>query len=197
MNTEVRPLVRFGKPALIVLVTGAVAIIMGILTGNYFKNRNRLDARKKTTEVLLQRMQSINVGDTLSEHTFEDLLGHDVALVDALPHGIILSFFSTDCYNCLAELDTLNSAVDDTLDYRYFVLISSDDRLDLQSARRDYDIRCPILWDRGGFYARQLNLSSLPFSILVTKHLEIIQISAGLMTTAEMKEVIEQCRTVM
>jgi peroxiredoxin len=182
---------RVGLAVVISVATVAVAYFLGVKAGNLVNAHRFRESREKTTEALLNRMQTLRVGDTLSDHTFEDLKQQRTRLTDMVHGRTLLMFLSPDCSMCLDELENLRNAIADSSDFRHFVLISPDDRLDLLRAQELYDIPCPILWDRDNTYAGNLQINAQPFNVVVSGSLEIERLAAGPLSEKELREIVE------
>jgi len=174
---------------LVFAVVIAVAIILGTEAGDFINKRRYLQNREKSTATKLAQMQTLEIGGKLPDHVFEDLEGNEIRLSDLIADRTVVCFFDIGCGGCLLELEEMQSALEDSL-HRRFILISHDDRVDLQEARDDYSIKAPILWDQNSFYARNLKIASRPFNVGVDSTLTIGWIVIGKMSRDELREII-------
>lgn len=178
---------KVGMAALVLAVVIAGAFILGTEAGNIVNERRYVDSRDHSTASMLSQMQTLEIGGKLPDHTFENLDGTDVRLSDLITGRTIVCFFDVDCGGCLFELEAMQTALADSL-RRHVILISHDDRIDLQEARDTYNIEALILWDQDAFYARKHKINSRPFNVMVDSTLTIRRIVIGMLTGSEFRD---------
>lgn len=85
---------------------------------------------------------------------------------------VLLSFWATWCYPCLAELPEINALARDFQDLGLrVILVNIDPSEDLEPARKTAasstpDI--PFLWDKDFRFSQELQVGQLPYHILMT-----------------------------
>ncbi len=181
---------KIGVAVLVVAVTIAVAFILGTQAGNKVAEWQYRENRDKTTKLMLSDMRTLEIGDKLPDHTFEDLEGAEIRLSDLVSGRTIICFFEIGCGTCIVELEAMQAALEDSL-RRHVVLISPDDRLDLREARAAYDIQAPILWDQHSFYAQNLKIPARPFNVVIDSSLTIEWIIAGKLSESELRKFLQ------
>ncbi|MDH3891729.1 MAG: peroxiredoxin family protein [candidate division Zixibacteria bacterium] len=178
---------KIGVAVLIFAAVITVAVIVGVEAGNFYNERAAKQSRSDFTEYKLAQMQTLGVGGKLQDHTFENLEGADVRLSDLVTDRAIVLFFDVACGSCLVELEQMQTALADSL-RRRIILISHDDRVDLQEARTAYNIDAHILWDQDNFYAHNLEINNRPFNVMIDSTLTIKKIVVGVMEGSEFSD---------
>ena len=81
-------LLRRGFIVVAIILTVGLAYILGVEAGNYYikakRSKNFILTRNAQTAQILQQMNTIAVGDTLLDHTFQDLNGNPVKLSEVV-----------------------------------------------------------------------------------------------------------------
>lgn len=178
---------KIGVALLVFAAVITVAVIIGTEAGNFYNERAAKQSRDNFTIRKLAQMQTLEVGGKLPDHTFENLEGADVRLSDLVTDRAIVCFFDVSCGSCLVELEQMQIALADSL-RRRIILISKDDRVDLQEARTAYNINAPILWDQDNFYAHNLEINNRPFNVMIDSTLTIKKIVVGVMEGSEFSD---------
>lgn len=178
---------KIGVAILVFAAVIAVAVIVGTEAGNFYNERRAIEQRDDLTAAKLRQMQTLEIGGKLQDHTFENLEGEDVRLSDLITNRTIVCFFDIACGACLMELEEMQAALGDSL-RRHVILISHDDRVDLQEARRAYNIEAPILWDQDSFYALNLKITTRPFNVMIDSTLTIREIVIGMLNGSEFRK---------
>jgi peroxiredoxin len=188
-------LLRWGFIVVAVILTVGLAYILGVEAGNYYikakRSKNFILTRNAQTAQILQQMNTIAVGDTLLDHTFQDLNGNPVKLSEVLSEKTVIDIFDLGCEACLVEIQAIHEVVRDESDFKYFVLISSGAPVSLTDLRQQYNLRCPILYDENHEFFSELNIMGIPFNMIVTKDRIIEKIVSGTLTEDELREVIK------
>jgi peroxiredoxin len=179
------------KGAAVVLVTVALAYVLGSQTGNLLADRRERDARfvrTQQTEELLDQMGTIQVGNTLPDHTFQGLDRQYHRLSDLLQDHTLISIFDYHCDNCLKELQQYMKVVRDSNQAKHIVLISGSNPLQLIELRDTYSIPFRILYDEDAMFLTNHNITTFPFNIVVNRSMQIEQIAAGSLMEDEIRQ---------
>jgi peroxiredoxin len=179
---------------LLAAVTVCLAYVLGSQAGSLMvskKERNSMHAREIQTKEILAHMQTIDVGDTLPDHTFVDLDMDSLRLSDVVCDRSVITVFDYHCSTCFAEIEEMNRAARDSVDFKYFTLVSSTNPLYLVELQEVHNIQCRIIYDKNRRYLDGLNISIYPFNIIVNKDMEIQRIVAGILTQEELEEIID------
>ncbi len=175
------------------ILSVVVAYFTGVEAGQYLNHRKRAETRARgvnTTRAILDRMQTIEVGDTLFNYVFEDIDGREVSLDDLVTSRTVITYMQTDCDGCLLELEEMIKTVTDPADYRHFILISSANPLHLRKLRDNFGLDCAILYDEERQFGHALNIYSYPFSVIVNGSRVILDIRADALWAEDFKEII-------
>lgn len=151
--------------------------------------------RQRLQSAILLTMQSLKVGDTLLDHTFETLNLKNVALSELIDGTTLISIMDPDCHSCLEELATVSSiAGGDFLRDRLVLISEANPRL-LAEVRDSLDLPSPILYDHRGQWIQHYRVTSFPFNLIVDSDLVIRQIVATQLTEEEVTELTAAERT--
>lgn len=186
MKTDV-----IAKGVAVVLFTVALAYVLGSQTGNLLADKKERDARfvrTLQTEELLDRMGTIQVGNTLPDHTFQGLDRQFYRLSSLMQDHTLISVFDYHCDNCLAELEQYKKAVHDSGQAKHIILISGSNPLQLIELRDTYNIPFTILYDEDRMFLTNHNITTFPFNIVVNGSMQIEQIAAGSLIEDEIRQ---------
>lgn len=176
--------VRLKRIALYALATTLViglAYGVGTLASRYFNNDSQrlyLSARRYATVDMLSRMNSVSVGDQLSDHTFRLVDGDSVRLSRIVTARSLIFFLDPTCPLCLGQAEMIARLARTESETRrfFFVTMADQDQCEqLQNALGG----CLILRDIDGSFHGRLKVHSSPFSILVNGQLRIDDIVSG------------------
>ncbi len=183
-----------GKVMLGVVVLAAVigaGLLLGGQAAHYATAKKQLAARNENTAGILSQMNTINVGDVLPDHRFEDLESNLVWLSDLLAHKTLISFYYPDCDGCILELEQLQNVCRDSADYQYFIYISSTDLQSLVEDREKHGIPLRIFYDHERAFAKELEVYTYPFNIIVNRDGLIEAIVGGALEESDFEDIIE------
>ncbi|RLG43708.1 MAG: hypothetical protein DRN81_05985, partial [Thermoproteota archaeon] len=160
---------------------------------DYLNEQKRGELRAKgvrTTQRILERMGTVNVGDTLGDFILEDIDGNLHRLSELLTQKCVIAFIKPDCEGCLMELETIGRTITDGADHRHFIFISSANPLHMVELRENFGIRCPILFDEGRDVALRLKVQTYPFNFVVNHERVILDVRAGGMSGEDYQEIV-------
>ena len=89
---------------LLTLVALVCAVFLGIGAGKLVSAKQLSDwkdQRSKNTKIILEKMNTVNVGDKFPNAFFHDLDGNLVELKEIVQSKCIISFLLSDCHACL------------------------------------------------------------------------------------------------
>ncbi len=176
--------------AVAVVTTVAVAYFLGTAVGNYITGRKYENDRREQSERILETMENLTVGDTIPDHVFQDMNGHDVRLSDLLSDRTVVTFFQIDCETCSAEIDRLKATVPDSSDYRYFLFVSSFTPAALQDFVRDRQVPLRTLYDNDDEYASIFHVWTFPLNVIVDRNRTVLSIKPTALTETDIREII-------
>ena len=158
-------------------------------------SQGKLESKKtdKTGQIPVKK-KDLAVGDTIPDHKLVDLRGNVVKLSSLLHRRTVISFFLPGCEICEQEIKFLLSAVRDTTDYRYFILLSasSADRL---AKSLPPNRQLLVLRDSGGVYGDLLGIKTVPLNMIVDRSGRVEKITEDAMKLKDYEQIIEFNRT--
>jgi len=175
------------------VLTAALAYVIAIEAADYLNEQKRGELRAKgvrTTQRILERMGTVNVGDTLGNFILEDIDGNLHMLSELLTQKCVIAFIKPDCEGCLMELETIGLTIPDRSDHRHFIFISSSNPLHMLELRDNFGIKCPILFDEGRDVALRLKVLTYPFNFVVNRQRVILDARAGSMSAEDYLEIV-------
>lgn len=188
---------RIGLIALAGVITVAAAYLLGAKAGTLWGEQERSDRRGQyrsqalaQSRAILERMGTVNIGDTLSDFSFEDIDGNLHRLSELLVDNTLLVYIKPDCDACLEEVGRLSQTAMTPEDYRHFILVSTANPLHLRKMREDYKLGCYMLYDEERLFGNNLKISSFPFGLLLNRDRIIENVYAMVLTDEELREII-------
>ena len=171
---------------------GAGTAISWFLRGQ--QEADRLEVRKRMTDQILNKMKTLEVGNTLRDHMFEDLEENKVPLSSMIHGNTMISIISPSCPSCIDELNQLKHTVHDSSDFKYFVFISSGNPRFLRDVRDSTNVPSLFLYDHRAEYLSIYNITTYPFNITVDSNLVVRNITSGAFLDDEIIDLIETNR---
>ncbi len=191
---DARKLLRGGILAFVAVV--AFAGFLGVSGGKLYSRWLKDKSRGELTKSVVTQMESIDVGDVLPEHVFEDLSRNPVSLSNMLPSGGLVTFISPTCASCEDQLTDFAVSVAGGEQSGSFVFISGENPRLLEEVRDKHNLQAPILYDHHKVYWKKLNINSFPLNVFVDNQMVITDIIAGPLSATELTEFITQVREV-
>lgn len=148
--------------------------------------------RQRLQSAILRTMQSLSVGDTLLDHTFETLDLKNVALSELIDGTTLISIMDPECHSCLEELATVSSIAGEDFLRNGLVLISEANPRLLAEIRDSLDLPSPILYDHRGQWIQHYRVTSFPFNLIVSSDLVVRRIIATQVTTEEIRALVSE-----
>jgi peroxiredoxin len=190
---------RIGVVVVAVLVTGALAYVLGAKAAGWWDRHDRAETRESyrsdalaLSRAVLKKMGTVAVGDTLTDFTFEDIDGEVHSLSDVLTDPTLIIYVKPDCDACLEEIERISQVAETPDDYRHFVLISTANPVHLQRLRSDFSLGCYILYDEERFFGNALKIESYPFGLLVDSGREIQEVYVTALPEDQLSEFLKQ-----
>jgi len=148
------------KRILIIVVVVGLAAVLGTTVGQ------RLAAERQDEHGSHEPGAQLQAGKVLPEHTLHDVDGTEVELRPLLRgRKTVLFFFSTECDPCLNYIDDWDEWLRASdVDYDFFG-VSADHASKLLGFVDMYEPAFRILNDRGGQFATQYEMATLPVII--------------------------------
>jgi peroxiredoxin len=171
----------------VVVFAGFLGVSGGKLYSRWLKDRSQ----GELTESIVTEMGTINVGDVLPDHVFEDLSRNPVSLSSALPAGGLVTFISPTCPSCQDQITDFAASVAQSEQAGRFVFISGENPRLLEELRDNHNLQAPILYDHHRVYWKQLNINSFPLNVFVDDQMVITDMIAGPLSAAEFSQVLQ------
>ncbi|MBN1213453.1 MAG: redoxin domain-containing protein [candidate division Zixibacteria bacterium] len=196
-----KKIITASKYLLVFAVAAAVAYFSALKVGAYINNK-RLEQKKQAveqnrkdfTKTILDKMQTLSIGDTLPDHRFEDLYRRPVYLSELLKGQTILIFFDPYCENCNEEMNAVNQAVTELREYEYFIFISGENPRLIEEIPELSELKSPVLYDHHREYIDRFKIFTFPFNIVIDKDRVVREIYGQALTPEEITRVIEHNR---
>jgi peroxiredoxin len=189
---------RIGAVAVVVLLTGALAYVLGAKAAGWWDRYDRAQTRENyrsdalaLSRAVLKKMGTVAIGDTLTDFTFEDIDGELHSLSDILADPTLMVYVKPDCDACLEEIDRISQIAESPDDYRHFVLISTANPVHLQRLRADFGLGCYIFYDEERFFGNALKIESYPFGLLVDSRREIEEVYVTTLPEDQLSEFLK------
>ena len=170
----------------VVVFAGLLGLTGGKLYSHWLKDKERTEL----TTAIVKLMETIDVGDTLPDHVFEDLSRIPVDLKKTLPHGGLVTFISPTCPSCEDQLTEFAASVAEDAQNGRFVFISGENPRLLEEVRDTYNLAAPVLYDHKSVYWKQLQINSFPLNVFVDDQFVITDMIAGPISAAEFSQVL-------
>jgi len=170
----------------VVAFAGFLGVGGGKLYSHWLKNRERTEL----TTAIVKQMETIDVGDTLPDHVFEDFSRNPVDLRKTLPHGGLVTFISPTCPSCEDQLSEFAASVAEDAQAGRFVFISAGNPRLLEEVRDKHKLNAPVLYDHKSVYWKQLQINSFPLNVFVDDRFVITDMIAGPISAAEFSQVL-------
>jgi len=184
---------RHGVAILAAVVTVGAAYFLGWQAAVLWDKKSRADRRQEyrsqalaQSRAILDRMGTVEIGDTLSDFSFEDIDGNLHRLSEILVDNTLLIYIKPECDACLEEVARLSRVAQTQDDYRHFILVSTANPLHLRKLRDDHGLQCHILYDEERFFGNNLNISSFPFGLLLDGERVILNVYAIALSEREL-----------
>ncbi|SDY71175.1 Peroxiredoxin [Proteiniborus ethanoligenes] len=152
---------------------------------------------KENNDAPMKVEKLIDIGEPAPEITLEDLNGNTVSLKDYEGEKIVLlNFWASWCPPCRAEMPDLDKLYEENKDDDFIVLAvnlgESEDTVKKFIEQNGYGF--PVLLDKTQEVGITYQTFSIPTSVMVDKEGKIRAYRPGLMTYAEMKEMLDYTR---
>lgn len=170
---------------IVVIVTIAVALVLGVSAAKYFNQKRRAEVHKR----VIEQMDNLKIGDKLPDWTLEDLSFETSKLSTHIQGTRMLIFIQPNCPGCLDDMDRLSAIISDSALCRQVVFISGDNPRELMDVRDLFKIRSSILYDHERALSWQLGISTFPFHILVNDARVIQRMIPATISTEEVEQI--------
>jgi peroxiredoxin len=175
------------------IVTVATAVSLGLLLAPSVRHIHENAVQKRTTRVELNRMQTLNIGDTLPDVRLEDLSGRSIDLASVIKHRrTAIAFVLPDCDACLFEMQRILKLSPDSIAQQHWVLVSSSNPRTLNDLKVERGLAMPVLYDHQNRLASRLRINSFPFNIVVDSQRVIISIFSGALLDDQVSQIASE-----
>jgi hypothetical protein len=153
-----------------------------------------LEAQRKAeqgtqTALVLDKMQTIQVGDTLRDFTFADLSGQPIRLSEHVTGLTWIAIIEPSCETCVLNVRRIKSVLPDSLATHRVVFISGSNPRDMQDLRNSVGIGSLFLYDHKRQWSNGYKFNAFPFHMLVDRGLQIREIVIGDLSEDQIKRV--------
>lgn len=173
------------KPIRVVLGI-SIALVGGSAAGYFLgkvwignRTKDYVAERQKGTNAVLSKMGTLEIGDTLIDHKFEDLNGMPVHLSEVVDSRTIISIMSPGCGACIDELRLLREILPSDKEFERFVVISSGNPRLLQDIRDELNVPATYLYDHRKKWLSNYDVDMFPFNISVDSGLVVMDVVVG------------------
>lgn len=124
----------------------------------------------------------------------QDLEGNTFELESYKGKGVLLNFWASWCEPCEQEMPYMNSLYEKYKDKGIEILALNADEtpLVIDAFVQKYDLKFPILQDKGQKILRLYNVQPLPTTILIDKNGRVIQIVTGTLTEQGIENLLQK-----
>jgi len=185
---------RILKPIWITAFCVSIALFLGTQTGRFLAEWGKSKERKLSNEIILSRMKTLKIGDTLDDHLFERISGDSVWLKELFCEKSVIIVVIPSCEGCHDEINELQQALRNPYDSKFFIFVSWQDPRLLEEMQKEMDIESPFLYDQETAYFSQFDITTSPFNIIVNKDGVVLDMLAGKMLKDEFQEIIDYNR---
>ena len=178
---------------LIILASLLAGLALGCVLTTAINSYNRMatkDEQVKETDLVLQAMGSLAVGDTLADHVFEDLEGRPVRLSEIVLGNTWISIIEPTCESCVEDIRQLKQTLPDTSAARLFVFISASNPRYLRDLKDEIVIESAFLYDHRRTWSNRYDFYTYPFHIKIGRNLKVLEIAAGPLSREQIDETI-------
>ncbi len=173
-----------------VIITAGVAVFLGVNAGNLYNDWKAEELRTETTNATLERMGTLNIGDTLPDHTFEYLDRSQVKLSELVKGNTLITFISPNCPNCDDQLEALSGAAPVEVQTQQVVLISPHNPRFLEEIQAKHNVIAPLLYDHRREYWSLLKINSYPINVFVNGDRQIQDILVGALVAEDFESLL-------
>lgn len=192
----------------IIIVILAIGLVIGLYYGTMgMKMGTNLEKSDKERDQNVEKTPKEKVGERSSgendlavgkpapKFTLKDLNGKDVSLSDYEGKIVLINFWATWCGYCdkeMPDLEKLNKENDDIVVLAVNVRESNDI---VEKYIKEGKYTFPVVLDESGDVSTQYLVSAFPTTYFVDKEGILLGAVPGMMTSAQMNEIVENIRT--
>ncbi|MEW6050722.1 MAG: hypothetical protein AB1644_06625 [Candidatus Zixiibacteriota bacterium] len=114
-NSSTRTIAHSMKTIGLFIGVIVLAVVLGLWLANILQDQKRQRARDEIARDVLAGMNTVKVGDFVSDHVFEDITGAPVRLSEVVGAGAIMCFVDPTCESCVKELELIRDIVPDPI----------------------------------------------------------------------------------
>ena len=132
-------------------------------------------------------MGTVEVGDTLQDHTFEDMDLRPIRLGKIVSGPSIISVFDPGCDACLEELSTFQRVLTPLALERQVVFISGGNPRYIAELVASTGLASHVLYDHHSAWLGSYRILTFPFNLVVDSNLVVTRIVVGAMTEENLR----------
>lgn len=167
------------KVIAIFIAAMAFAVVLGTQAGKMYANWDNQRKLAQTTRVVVDLMETIDIGDTLPDHVFEDLERNPVRLSDLIKGRTLVTFISPNCPSCEFQIEDFSRALNTDQQKNGYIFISPHNPRYLEELQDKYNLEAPILYDHRSKYWSMLSINTTPFNVQIGQDMILEEIFAG------------------
>ncbi len=124
----------------------------------------------------------------------QDLEGNTFTLSNYKGKGILLNFWASWCEPCEREMPYMNELYETYHEKGVEILALNADEtpLVIDAFIQKYDLKFPILQDKGQKILRLYNVQPLPTTVLINKDGQVVQVVTGTQTKQDIEELLQE-----
>lgn len=168
-----------------VIVIGAGLLVGGFGGSHVAKTVRAIQSerqgreRLQVQESVLKQMGTLNVGDTLQDHVFEDLNLQPVRLSSIVSTPTIISVFDPGCDACLEELATYQQILSPAALKRNVIFISGSNPRYMAELVASTGLVSHVLYDHHSAWLGSYRILTFPFNLVRDSDLVVRRIIVG------------------
>ncbi len=139
----------------------------------------------------IENVYAYDIGDTLIDHTFEDLKRNPVKLSEVVQDKSLIVYIDPGCGGCEDEILDIQNAISNSSKYTNVVYITSGNPRLLEDLVNEYNIKSPVLYDHRGMFLKSSNLIIYPYNIITNKELVVLDLNGGSIPEKMLSDFIE------
>lgn len=143
--------------------------------------------RVELQESVLRQMGSLEIGDTLQDHLFEDVHLNPVQLSQIISGTTIISVFDPGCDACLEEIATYQRCLPEAVLTKRVVFISAGNPRYIAELVESTGLQSHVLYDHHSAWLGSYRILTFPLNIVVDSSLVVSKIVIGSTVEDELK----------
>ncbi len=175
----------------------AVVVVLGLLVGGAIRKYvtpDRQAEREKLRHLAATNNDRVagplEIGDTLADHVFEDLKEQPVRLSDLVVGNMLICIVMPVCESCLDEMLYIRDQIDNPVDYRHLVFITSANPRFMRDIKEETGMTATFLYDHRADYLSRYLVEAYPLNIIIDSNIVVLDVFGGGLTQTDLEKVL-------